>query len=150
MQLMLTFPQPNFELESSPLLCKFFSNNLHLVCFVRFLYIQSTKNSLIFILKFREERTMVEKVYDGITSSVAWSCDSKISAGGVVRVTNISSPTTMVKASASEFHVVVESLTGQKRSTPSSSEHEKINVCFDNEYNPRGKALKPLNDELQC
>jgi len=56
----------------------------------------------------------------------------------------------MVKASASEFHVVVESLTGQKRSTPSSSEHEKINVCFDNEYNPRGKALKPLNDELQC
>lgn len=93
---------------------------------------------------------MAEKVSNGITSSTARSCNSKRSVAGAVRVTHISNPTTVVKASASEFRAVAQSLTGPKRSGPSSSEHGEINLCSDNEYSPRGKATKPLNDELQC
>ena len=92
----------------------------------------------------------MEKVSNGISSPIARSCNSKRSAGGVVKVMNISNPTTLLKASASEFRVFVQPLTGQKGFSPSSSQHEQINLCSDNEYNPRGKALKLLNDELQC
>jgi hypothetical protein len=94
-------------------------------------------------------KIMTEKVSKGI-SSPARSCNSKRSTAGEVRVFHISNPTTMVEASESEFRAVVQSLTGRKRSSPSSSHHEEINLFPDNHYSPQVKAPKLLEGELRC
>lgn len=90
---------------------------------------------------------MAEKVSKGI-SSAARPCNSTRSTAGEVRVVHISNPTIMVETTASEFRGVVQSLTGQKRSSPSGSEDEEINLYSDNQYGSQVKAPTLLEDEL--
>lgn len=90
---------------------------------------------------------MTQKVTEGI-SSPERSCNSKRSTAKAVRVVHISNPT-MVKASASEFLSVVQSLTGRKRSSPSNKDEE---MSFDrhDQYSLGIKIPKLHQDGSQC
>ena len=92
---------------------------------------------------------MAEKASKRIRSG-GRSCNSRRSTARLgVRLVHISNPTIMVETSASEFRVVVQFVTGRKRSSTSSTEHQEINSYSDAQYCPKVKAPKLLlEDEL--